>query len=477
MDFLLWIGKVSISWLFFYGCYRFFFQNLTHLKWNRAYLTGSLVISLILPFIKAPQMVSEPLVTYTGALDGIIITPVESTSGDYSWLTILGLIYIAGVTYMGIKLIRNLWKLNQLWQDAVRVELGEENAALYLFPDDRVNSFSFLRRIGISQSDYQHHFDMILRHELVHVRQQHSLDILLIEVLKVFFWFHPVISYYKESLQELHEYLADREVDNRDIYAEYLVAYTLNCHHPVLVNHFYKSSLLKQRIKMMYKDQSPKWKRSLYVMTALLGVGIMAVVAACSEQDRNGKDPGIAPTEVYTAVEEVPEFPGGAKAMYQYLASQIRFPKEAIENNVSGRVFLQFVVRKDGSIGDVEIIKGIGYGCDAEAVRVVRSMPNWKPGKEKGVPVNVKYTLPVAFLQEDVSLEKQKKPAEVTIFSLPANEGEKPLFIVDGKELTIDTQVDQDAIERVDVLKGKAAIQKYGAKGNSGVVEITLKKQ
>src|SRR5690606_32505081 len=161
----------------------------------------------------------------------------------------------------------------------------EENAALYLFPDDRVNSFSFLRRIGISQSDYQHHFDMILRHELVHVRQQHSLDILLIEVLKVFFWFHPVISYYKESLQELREYLADREVDKRDIYAEYLVSYTVNCHHPVLVNQFHKSSLLEKRIKMMYKEQSPKWKRSLDVTTAILGVDNMAVVAASREQD------------------------------------------------------------------------------------------------------------------------------------------------------------------------------------------------
>lgn len=477
MDLIIWAGKVSISWLFFYGCYRLFFCNLTHLEWNRFYLIGTLVVSLLLPLIELPSLVTDPLVVYAVPLDGYLITPYESSSGSFDWLMILGVVYLAGALLMAARFAANLWKLNQVWQKATRIELGEENAALYLFADDSVKSFSFIGRIGINHTDYHHHFDLIFRHELVHVKQLHSMDILLVEVLKIFFWFHPVLLYYKESLRELHEYLADREVENRDTYAEFLVAYTLSSTDPVLVTNFYKSSLLKQRIHMMYKDQSPKWKRSLYVMTALLGVGIMAVVAACSEQDRNGKDLGIAPTEVYTAVEEVPEFPGGAKAMYQYLASQIRFPKEAIENNVSGRVFLQFVVRKDGSIGDVEIIKGIGYGCDAEAVRVVKSMPNWKPGREKGVPVNVKYTLPVAFLQEDVSLEKQKEPAGVKIFSLPGNEGEKPLFIVDGKELTIDTQVDQDAIEKVDVLKGKAAIQKYGAKGNSGVVEITLKKQ
>ncbi len=109
-----------------------------------------------------------------------------------------------------------------------------------------------------------------------------------------------------------------------------------------------------------------------------------------------------APVEekIFTAVEQNPEFPGGQSEMYAYLRKNIKYPGAASRANIQGRVFLQFVVNTDGSITDVEVVKGVGFGCDEEAMRVVKGMPKWKPGRQSGRAVRVKYTLPVAFQLE-----------------------------------------------------------------------------
>jgi protein TonB len=101
--------------------------------------------------------------------------------------------------------------------------------------------------------------------------------------------------------------------------------------------------------------------------------------------------------EIFTFVEEYPEFPGGEKALYEYIKNNIRYPEVARTSGITGTVYVQFVVEKDGSISDVKVLRGIGGGCYEEAVRVVKSMPKWKPGKQRGQPVRVYYTLPIDF--------------------------------------------------------------------------------
>ena len=109
-----------------------------------------------------------------------------------------------------------------------------------------------------------------------------------------------------------------------------------------------------------------------------------------------------APVEepIFTVVEQQPEFPGGTTEMYRYLAKNIKYPSAASRANVSGRVFMTFVVNTDGSIQDVQVMKGLGFGCDEEATRVVKSMPKWKPGRQSGRPVRVKFNLPINFQLE-----------------------------------------------------------------------------
>ena len=101
--------------------------------------------------------------------------------------------------------------------------------------------------------------------------------------------------------------------------------------------------------------------------------------------------------KVYTVCDVMPEFPGGQDKLLQYLASSIKYPAEAIEKKEEGRVTLSYIVEKDGSISNVEVIRSVSPSLDAEAIRIVKAMPKWTPAKSKGEIVRVKYTVPVTF--------------------------------------------------------------------------------
>ncbi len=139
------------------------------------------------------------------------------------------------------------------------------------------------------------------------------------------------------------------------------------------------------------------------ILSLLLGF-IMASQVATAQQSR-GEQADTTKREVeedvsrdvYTIVEEMPEFPGGEKEMMRFLATNIRYPKKALEAGASGRVIIKFIVNKEGEVVEAKVLQGIGFGCDEEALRVVNSMPKWKPGKQRGKAVNVYYTLPVRF--------------------------------------------------------------------------------
>ena len=105
----------------------------------------------------------------------------------------------------------------------------------------------------------------------------------------------------------------------------------------------------------------------------------------------------IVEAEIFKVVEEMPEFPGGAAKMMEYIQKNMKYPMMARESDIQGRVFVNFVVEPDGSITNVTVMRGIGGGCDEEALRVVQSMPNWKPGKQRGSAVRCSFTVPIIF--------------------------------------------------------------------------------
>ncbi len=115
--------------------------------------------------------------------------------------------------------------------------------------------------------------------------------------------------------------------------------------------------------------------------------------------DQPVQDPPIVGSENYNVVEQMPEFPGGQDAMMKFISKNLRYPENAVENNVEGKVVVKFIVNTQGAIRDIEVISKIkyGYGLEEEAIRVLKIMPRWTPGKLNGKPVNVYFSLPISF--------------------------------------------------------------------------------
>ena len=216
---------------------------------------------------------------------------------------------------------------------------------------------------------------------------------------------------------------------------------------------------------------------------------------------------------IFQVVEQMPEFPGGMKECMKFLARNMKYPVAAQQAKIEGRVVVQFVVGKDGSVSDIEAIRGVSPELDAEAVRVVSMMPKWNPGKQRGRAVAVKYSMPIVFRlhqpapapkdeanqgfhQFNLKVDKEATQADVDMIknlvkgnyteakegiNIRSAEGKHPLIVVDGKvmgnEPGLLAKIAPDQIESMSVVKNQAAISSlYGEKAKDGVILITLKK-
>ena len=171
--------------------------------------------------------------------------------------------------------------------------------------------------------------------------------------------------------------------------------------------------------------------------------------------------------KVFDVVEKMPEFPGGPQALFQFLSKGIHYPVAAMKNNTQGRVILTFVVGKDGTISQTKVVKSVSPELDAEALRVVNSMPAWQPGMQNNKPVNVKYTVPISFKLSDDASSNKEQPMTVGVATL--QKGMK--YVVDGVEMN--EEMASEYLKKVDVDNVKVD------KGDSGhpTIRITTKPQ
>ena len=205
---------------------------------------------------------------------------------------------------------------------------------------------------------------------------------------------------------------------------------------------------------------------------------------------------------IFQVVEEMPEFPGGLAEAMKFLAKNINYPVAAQQAKIEGRVIVQFVVEKDGSVSDVKVMRGVNSELDAEAIRVVSMMPKWIPGKQRGKAVAVKYTMPIMFrlqtpepkkeeafqinlkvdkdvAREDVDMVKDHLRSSFSVVPIVLDDDRKnPIIIVDGevKEGMNLSQISPATIKSISVMKNEAAIAEYGDKAKDGVISIVTKK-
>ena len=338
---------------------------------------------------------------------------VEDTTMNLKPIVII--IWLAVTALLALRL---LWQLGTIFWLAWKSEAGVVEGVKVRFTEEKGSPFSFFHWIFINKNMLNDPcLHEVLLHERTHVRQWHSVDVMLSEVCTILCWFNPFAWILRREVRVNLEYLADQSVVDKGhdarTYQYHLLALTYQGSVATLSNNF-NVLPLKQRIKMMNKERSKSIGRLKYLLLlpvcALLFMMSSAPVNAQSTKSTThpdgsvtikygGKDMVIkaAGEDAYQVVEEMPEFPGGMKSLMDYLSTNVKYPEAAKQAGISGRVTTQVVVGDDGVIRDVKVLRSVSPELDAEAIRVMSSMPKWKPGKQDGKPVPVRYTVPVNF--------------------------------------------------------------------------------
>lgn len=468
MNALPYFLTASLYFTLFIGCYWLILRRNTFFGLNRAYLLGSVVVALTLPLVDVTAWWSEETRAAVGTVTlptFRIAAPTEAT-GPTLEQALWGL-YVLGVGFRLVRLGGHLRTISRLVGRGTHER--RPGYVLVRLPDDgspasQTPSFSFGRYLVLNPTDARTEPDALMRHEAAHIRQYHTADVLFIELVRVAFWFNPVLWLYKRALQEVHEFLADRAASGqagsapqpdaaRPEYARQLVAYALDVPATALTTPFVSVSTLKQRIVMLHKPASHR--------RALLGYAFVLPLAGlltlCTQPDQDASDTQLPATikpaatrqagvegEIFTVVENQPEFPSGLEGLTQFMSKNLRYPAAAERAKVQGRVFASFIVTKEGEITDVKVLKGLGFGIDEEAVRVIKAMPRWKPGSQSGQPVNVRFHMPINFELDDQELTKATLPdgKQAAFFAVPTNDADIQRqynrFIVDGQEVSFE---------------------------------------
>ncbi|WP_428665902.1 TonB family protein [Runella sp.] len=617
MESFIYLLKASAGMVALYTLYWLLLRKHTYFAFNRFYLLTAVLVALAAPFVVLTETAPEALPITEITIEPIAVVSQPTPEPFMTTEQVLLLVYMLGVIVMLGRLGFRLWQVVQIIRAGERQRAGKY--ILVRAADESISSFSFLNYLVVSQKDTESYGDVVLRHELVHIHQRHSWDLLWLELIHLFWWFNPILIFYKRSLKEVHEFIADELATNGDRleYAHTLVGYAFGVSPNVLTNSFFDATQLKNRIAMLTKNRSSRWVLGRYLLAVpVVGILVSFVAARTVEVieqqpemivetsgssmivkgkivDKKDKKPlpgvevsingvelgtttdskgdfvlagvpiksellvsfigfktKIIPLtgkdksthfvkieleqgqtlplsasasnkattppktiivdgeEVMQVVDTHPQFPGGLAAMGNYLSKNIKYPEAARRANVEGKVFVSFVVRKDGSISNVEVIKGLGFGCDEEAVRVTEAMPRWKPGMDKGAIVNVKFNLPIRFELGKKTANKTgsvdiKKAADFTTplqgnsigvaqksgeskyrFNLrgTSKTGVEPLVVLDGvamtngmEELKEDNRLNPDDISSISILKTETARSIYGAKAENGVIIITTR--
>ena len=558
--FFIYILKSAVCLVLFYLFFKLLLSRETFHRFNRVALLGVLLLSLLIPCIEVTTRHQVEVQQAVLSIEQLLMmaemenaVPAEVETGEWqqvpdsvslSWIQIVLLVYLTGIVVLVCRNIYSLLCLIRLICSGKREKL--ERGITLVVHDQAIAPFSWMKYIVISRKDLEENGREILIHETAHIRNRHSIDLLIADVCIFFQWFNPGAWLLKQELQNIHEYEADETVINEGVNAkEYqllLIKKAVGTRLYSMANSF-NHSKLKKRITMMLKEKSNPWARLKYLY--ILPVAAIAVTAFARPEisetaeeisrmsDALGMEQAsllfsrlhdisaakvndltaiveakavktteepvqVAPvlkdtakpvevkyipaevteklqgTPFFEVVEQMPEYPGGMAAALEYIQKNMRYPETAKKNGTQGRVTVQFIVDKEGNVTEPKVIRAVDKDLDAEAIRLVGTMPKWKPGMQKGQAVAVKYTLPVMFRLEGGEMKSSRT---VEMSRRPGSLLDSALVIVDGKEVTqsILNAINVDRIMSFSVLKDAASTAIYGERGKNGVILITLK--
>ena len=548
VEFLQYDLKVAVLVAAFYMFYRLLLSRETFHRVNRVVLLLTAVASFLLPLCvvtvhKTVVLSQAPTALVTADLGAVSIAETETPL----WQTAVFAVFVAGAL---VTLGHTLVGIVKVWRLISHSEQHREADGVVVCVTDRdVSPFSFYRYIVLSRSDYGtpplegQGMVAILAHERGHIRQRHTLDLLLVDTLTALQWFNPAMWMLRQDLRAIHEYEADAAVLSQGINMrqyQYLLIQKAVAACGYSVANGITHSTLKNRINMMLNNKKTTRASWLKLLAILPIVGTALVLNAETVNDYvyedtqeqpqkkvvkkgrkaaqlkmnattievkeeepaateakseaaekqvakeapkliyigepNGPEPLIvidgkvatlqqlkaldpkeidnvsviknedllkeyanhfnadtsngilffktmestknsgkelanvtvvanrlekeadtAKEEAFDVVEQMPEYPGGLPELMKYISMNVHYPEAAMKTGTQGRVVVQFIIEEDGTVSDARVVQRVSDELDAEALRVVNAMPKWTPGRQKGQPVRVKYTLPVTF--------------------------------------------------------------------------------
>lgn len=418
---LLYFAQVSLYAAIMWGIYCIAWRNKPLHAYSRAYLLMALVLPVLLPVIHLPIPASgQPaLAGFSAALPQVSIgaAPGVHAAKGIPWLTLLAGLYSGGSILIAVLYLRAYFRIIK------RLRQGQpvRHIGYTVITDTAIGPGTVGRVIFFPSGKVD---NVIVCHELAHIRAGHRFDSMLLQVMHVLFWPSPAHWLIGKELKTVHEFEADRiasEGVGPAAYVSLLLSQSFGTNQSFTITHSFFYHPLKRRIMMLQKMNAPK--RAALLLTAIaLTAGFMSTVLVAhskkipkSNNTSQSDSASIAMMEAllrknplsdgeikmvggaiaFKTVEELPAFNGSLR---EWMKLNLRYPESAKANGIQGRCLLQFTVDEHGKIVSPRLLRSSGNQLlDDEALRAVGSMPAWKPGMHKGAPVPVLYTLPVSF--------------------------------------------------------------------------------
>lgn len=436
---MVFLLKLTICWGFFALLYALMLRRETFFRANRLYLLGTALLGVALAAfgdrLLAPvqddalYIIALPAVSATFQQAAQVSKQVDGA--DYLWW-----LYIAGFTFM---LLRTAWGVSRLMQMAARgISEPLPGGSRLIYSTQVQTPFSFFKWVFVP-ADWddapQTTTRYILAHERAHAEGWHSLDIILMECLCAFFWFHPLSYWYRRSLRVVHEYLADAQASrltDKKQYGLLLIGQSQSGMPVAFANHFFQSPL-KQRLIMLMKQHSAPVRALRYgLVLPLTGLFILLFQQApVLAQEVNHKgDAYDHQMQVLTSspaeqvadnpCEQEPAFPGGMGALMDFMAKNVQFPKNADGSVHEGIVVTSFTVNEVGGIQNVYVKNPSEMPTvyNAEALRVVGMLPKWTPGKKNCKPALFELCIPIKFKANEHPVSKVDQAAIMNVSDL-----------------------------------------------------------
>ena len=531
-DFFIYLSYSTLALAALYLLYKVLMSYETLHRLNRVLLLGFVVLSAVLPLCRIEVVEELPAVEPVEFVAPMTDSVVYEVAESFNYTALLQMAFFAlfllGAVVMIARLVISIMSVKRIISSGEQQSL--DGGVTLTIVDKPISPFSWFGHIVVSRADIEQNRDIILTHEMAHIRLHHSWDVLAVDLALCFWWFNPAMWLLRRELQSLHEYQADEEVLNSGIDAQtyqlLLIKRAVGSRLHSVANCLNHSNL-KKRITMMCKKTSSRWSAA----KALLVLPLVAVSLAATattvyvprevqdkvtensvndksektqvvkisksgiylngekitleelkakvaewdtvtiEADKNVKMGDVAELkealrengtlkvnylvsedesvvsnrtqqkkeleqekdQAYIMVEKMPTFQGGDLNVFRnWVQSKLQYPKEAMDKGIKGRVVCSFVVEKDGSLTDFDVLQSPDKSLADEVVRILKTSPKWEPGEQRGEKVRVKYTVPIVFSignknVADASITKAQSAAEAKV----AEDGDMPYIKVE----------------------------------------------